>query len=97
MAKRKKHNPERKLWKGRSYKKGGKRIRHLREKMLKIAMVLATALLSCCGDNLPPPHTCVELGCKFALCDRHGECTCYGEPCATIRFDGADGGVGSGQ
>jgi hypothetical protein len=31
MAKRKKHNPERKAWRGRSHKKGGKRVKELRE------------------------------------------------------------------
>ena len=32
MARRKKHNPERASWRGRSYKKGGKRVRALRER-----------------------------------------------------------------
>jgi hypothetical protein len=32
MARRKKHNPERRAWKGKSYKKGGKSIRTLKEK-----------------------------------------------------------------
>lgn len=31
MATRKKYNPEKRAWKGKSYKKGGKRIRKLRE------------------------------------------------------------------
>lgn len=33
MSKKTKHNPERKSWKGKSYKKGGKRIRDEREKI----------------------------------------------------------------
>lgn len=32
MAKRKKYNPEKRAWRGRSYRKGGKRIRHLKDK-----------------------------------------------------------------
>lgn len=28
--KRKRHNPERRAWRGRSYKKGGRRVRELR-------------------------------------------------------------------
>ena len=32
MAKKKKYNPEKRAWRGRSYKKGGKRVRNLREK-----------------------------------------------------------------
>ncbi len=31
MARRKKYNPEKRAWKGRSYRKGGKRIRKIRE------------------------------------------------------------------
>jgi len=30
----KKYNPEKRAWKGRSYKKGGKRVRALREKVV---------------------------------------------------------------
>lgn len=33
MARWKKHNPERRAWRGRSYRKGGIRIRVLREKI----------------------------------------------------------------
>lgn len=29
--KTKKHNPERRAWRGRSYRKGGKRVRQLRD------------------------------------------------------------------
>ena len=29
--KRKRHNPERRAWRGRSHKKGGRRVRELRE------------------------------------------------------------------
>jgi site-specific DNA-cytosine methylase len=35
QLKKTKHNPERKSWKGKSYKKGGKRIRDEREKMIR--------------------------------------------------------------
>lgn len=31
MAKRKSYNPEKRAWRGRSHKKGGKRVRALRE------------------------------------------------------------------
>lgn len=30
MARRKRHNPERRTWRGRSHKHGGKRVRQLR-------------------------------------------------------------------
>jgi len=33
MARRKKYNPERQAWKGKSYKRGGNRVRNLREKL----------------------------------------------------------------
>lgn len=33
MARRKHHNPERRSWRGRSYKQGGKRVRQLRYSM----------------------------------------------------------------
>lgn len=35
MARRKKYNPEKHTWKGKSYKKGGQRTRTLREKVAK--------------------------------------------------------------
>ena len=31
MARRKKYNPERRAWKGRSYRKGGKRVRDCKD------------------------------------------------------------------
>lgn len=34
---RKRHNPERRLWRGRSYRKGGIRVVVLRERVLKAA------------------------------------------------------------
>ncbi len=34
MARRKHHNPERRSWRGRSYKQGGKRVRQLRYSMI---------------------------------------------------------------
>jgi hypothetical protein len=36
MARRKKYNPERRVWRGRSYKKGGKHIRTIREKASEV-------------------------------------------------------------
>ena len=35
MARRKRHNPERRAWRGRSYRKGGKVIVDLKEKLAK--------------------------------------------------------------
>jgi hypothetical protein len=35
MAKHKKYNPEKRTWKGKSYKKGGSRVSKLREKARK--------------------------------------------------------------
>ncbi len=35
MAKRKRHNPEKRAWEGRSYKKGGKRVSSLRKDIEK--------------------------------------------------------------
>jgi hypothetical protein len=32
MAKKKRHNPEKRTWRGRSYKAGGRRVRDLRDK-----------------------------------------------------------------
>lgn len=32
MSKRKRYNPEKRAWKGKSYKKGGKNIKNLKEK-----------------------------------------------------------------
>lgn len=29
------HNPERRAWRGRSYKKGGRRVRDLRDRILR--------------------------------------------------------------
>lgn len=35
MARRKKYNPEKRAWRGRSYKKGGRRVKELKEKPVK--------------------------------------------------------------
>lgn len=35
MSNHKKHNPERNLFRGRSYKKGGHRVRYLREQIAR--------------------------------------------------------------
>jgi hypothetical protein len=31
-----KHNPERRSWRGKSYRKGGKRVRYLREAYIQV-------------------------------------------------------------
>lgn len=38
MSKRKKHNPEKRAFKGRSYKKGGKRVKALKEKTFLVTL-----------------------------------------------------------
>jgi hypothetical protein len=38
MSRRKRHNGEKRAWRGKSHRKGGKRIRELKEKELKISV-----------------------------------------------------------
>lgn len=49
----KKYNPEKRAWRGRSYKKGGERIRELRDSEGRRLLMLETVeeFLEECGDN----------------------------------------------
>lgn len=64
---RKTYNPEKRTWRGRSYRKGGERVRDLREKctFMKNAMTLAAREAGCPLDHCECGTHDIEHKCVF--------------------------------